>query len=235
MGQQTKSLSLVACRGSARSRGGISMGRMRRALQQRLPVAAGTTTLIVFLAAAILLPKTTSEVLRDSAFDLELAEDQWLRRPAPPDLKVIVVDIDRASIDTLGAWPWPRETIARLVEAVATGRPAAIAIDALFAEPDDRSPAALARRLGSVTGRAESVRWEKACRMATSGWRERSAASPSRSALCSIPIMRAHCRAPRSRAAGRCRSTICGRPGRDRAGVGARGRGERARRALIAW
>jgi adenylate cyclase len=128
---------------------------MRRALQQRLPVAMGTATLTVFLAAAILLPQTTSEVLRDSAFDTELAGDQWLRRPATSGLKVIVVDIDRASIDTLGAWPWPRETIARLVEAVAIGRPAAIAIDVLFAEPDDRSPAALARRLGSVTGRAE--------------------------------------------------------------------------------
>ena len=124
-------------------------------MQQRLPAAAGAATLTVFLAAVILLPKTTSEILRDSAFDIQLAGDQWLRRPAPSDLKVIVVDIDRASIDALGTWPWPRETIARIVEAVATARPAAIAIDVLFAEPDDRSPAALARRLGSVTGRAE--------------------------------------------------------------------------------
>jgi hypothetical protein len=30
------------------------------------------------------------------------AGDQWLRRPARSDLKVIVVDIDRASIDALG-------------------------------------------------------------------------------------------------------------------------------------
>jgi CHASE2 domain len=50
------------------------------------------------------------------------AGDQWLRRPAPSDLKVIVVDIDCASIDALGTWPWPRESMARLVEAVATGR-----------------------------------------------------------------------------------------------------------------
>jgi hypothetical protein len=84
------------------------MGRMRRALQQRLPVLAGTATLTVFLAAAILLPKTTSEVLRDSAFDIELAGDQWLRGPAPSDLKVIVVDIDRASIDALGTRPCRR-------------------------------------------------------------------------------------------------------------------------------
>jgi adenylate cyclase len=131
------------------------MGRMRRALQQRLPVVAGAATLTVFLAAAILLPKTMSEALRDSAFDIVLAGDKQLRRPVPSDLKVIVVDIDRASIDALGTWPWPRETMARLVEAVATTRPAAIAIDVLFAEPDDRSPAALAHRLGSVTGHAE--------------------------------------------------------------------------------
>jgi hypothetical protein len=50
------------------------------------------------------------------------AGDQWLRRPAPSDLKVIVVDIDRASIDALGTGPWPRETMARLVEAVRCGR-----------------------------------------------------------------------------------------------------------------
>jgi adenylate cyclase len=124
-------------------------------LQQHQPVAAGLVTLTVFLAATILLPKTMSEALRDGAFDLVLAGDRPLRKPVTSDLKVVVVDIDRRSIDALGAWPWPRATMARLVEAVANGRPAAIAIDVLFAEPDDRSPAALARRLGSVTGNAE--------------------------------------------------------------------------------
>src|SRR5215469_9926392 len=131
------------------------MDRMRRALQQRLPVVAGLVTLTVLLAATILLPTTVSEALRDSAFDLVLAGDQLPRRPGASDLKVVVVDIDRASIDALGPWPWPRATMARLVEAVASARPAAIAIDVLFAEPDDRSPAALARRLGSATGHAE--------------------------------------------------------------------------------
>ena len=112
-------------------------------------------TLAVFLLATILLPRAMSEALRDSAFDLVLAGDQSLRRPVVSDLKVMVVDIDRSSIDALGPWPWPRATMARLVEAVASRRPAAIAIDVLFAEPDDRSPAALARRLGSMTGHAE--------------------------------------------------------------------------------
>ena len=129
------------------------MGRMRRAVQQRLPVVAGLATLTAFLAATLLLP--TNDVLRDRAFDMQLAGGQWLRKPAPSGQKVIVVDIDRRSIDTLGDWPWPRDTMARLVDAIAGRRPAAIAIDILLAEPDDRSPAALARRLGSATGRAE--------------------------------------------------------------------------------
>jgi adenylate cyclase len=128
---------------------------MRRVLQQHLPVVAGLVTLTIFLAATILLPKTMSETLRESAFDLVLAGDEPLRRPVAPDLKVMVIDIDRASINALGAWPWPRATMARLVEAVASARPAAIAIDVLFAEPDNRSPAALARQLGSLTGHGD--------------------------------------------------------------------------------
>jgi adenylate cyclase len=137
------------------SRGSTSMGRMRQLLQRRLPATAGVVTLVVLLAVASLLPRTMREGLRDSAFDLVLAGGQQLHTPMASSLKVIVVDIDRASIDALGPWPWPRATMARVVEAVASARPAAIAIDVLFAEPDDRSPAALARRLGSVTGRAE--------------------------------------------------------------------------------
>jgi adenylate cyclase len=59
---------------------------MRLALHRRLPVAAGLVTLAALLAAAILLPKTMSEALRDSAFDLVLAGDQPLRRPVASDL-----------------------------------------------------------------------------------------------------------------------------------------------------
>src|ERR1700746_3753167 len=96
----------------------MPMGRMRLALHRRLPVAAGVVTLDAFLVGALLLPKTMSEALRDSAFDLVLAVDQPLRRPVAPDVRVVVVDIDCAAIDALGAWPWPRATMARLVGAV---------------------------------------------------------------------------------------------------------------------
>jgi adenylate cyclase len=49
---------------------------------------------------------------------------------------VTIVDIDRAALARLGPWPWSRGTLARLVEAIADGRPAAIGIDILLSGPD---------------------------------------------------------------------------------------------------
>src|SRR5262249_35401426 len=137
---------------SSSAHGGWSMPST---LPQRLPAVAGIATLALLLLITLLLPETARGVLRDSAYDIVLDADQriWVARQA--ELPVIVVDIDRPSIEAFGPWPWPRQTIARLVEAVAARRPAAIAIDVLFAEADDRSPAALARRLGALTDRPE--------------------------------------------------------------------------------
>jgi adenylate cyclase len=97
----------------------------------------------------------TAELVHETAFDIVLAAQQRIAATRDPSLPVIVIDIDRRSLEAVGPWPWRRETIAGLVETVAAGRPAAIAIDVLFEKPDERSPAALARRLGEITGRSE--------------------------------------------------------------------------------
>lgn len=50
---------------------------------------------------------------------------------------VVVVDIDDASIQELGrVQTWPRTYTARVIAYVGTGRPAAIAVDLLYTEPD---------------------------------------------------------------------------------------------------
>ena len=129
----------------------------RRYIGNHAAVAAGAGALIVFLATILLLPVAIREGMRESAFDLVLAADERWRKTATDHggPQVVVIDIDRRSIEALGAWPWPRETMARLIEAVAGAKPAAVAIDVLFAEPDNRSPAALARQLGALTDRPE--------------------------------------------------------------------------------
>jgi adenylate cyclase len=127
----------------------------RRSWKGRLPLLAGASVLAAYCAAAALMPQPWRETLRENAFDLVLTLDRELR--PVPGTPVAVVDIDRASIAKLGPWPWPRPTMARLVEAIAAARPSVIAIDVLFAEPDSRSPAALARQLGALVDRADVV------------------------------------------------------------------------------
>jgi adenylate cyclase len=128
---------------------------MPKALQQLAPTLAGATTLALLLLATLVIPQIARVVLREFAFDIVLNADRQIWGPPQDEERVVVVDIDRRSIEAYGAWPWSRERMAQLVDAVAAGRPAVIAIDVLFAEPDDRSPAALARRLGELTDRAD--------------------------------------------------------------------------------
>ncbi|MBC8750658.1 MULTISPECIES: CHASE2 domain-containing protein [Paraburkholderia] len=65
-----------------------------------------------------------------------LVYDQFLKLRAQPLLSdIVVVEIDNASIDELGRWPWPRGVHARLLEQIAAARPAAVIYDVLFTEP----------------------------------------------------------------------------------------------------
>ena len=117
---------------------------------QPIPIAAGVVAVFALLAADVLLPKGSRDKLRETAFDLVLAADQRLvpaaaRASGPP---VIVVDIDRRSLEAVGSWPWPRATMARLVDSIAAAKPAVAAIDILFAGYDSRAPAASTRQRG---------------------------------------------------------------------------------------
>jgi adenylate cyclase len=134
----------------------VGLSGMRfRVLRQRVPAMTGMAALALLLLTTVVVPQTARGLLRDVAFDVVLDTDRRLWAPSHADAQVVVVDIDRPSIEAFGPWQWPRDRIARLVELVAARQPAAIAIDVLFAEPDDRSPAALARRLGALAQRAD--------------------------------------------------------------------------------
>lgn len=55
--------------------------------------------------------------------------------------RVAVVLIDADSLRTVGPWPWPRYTIARLIERIAAEGAVAIGLDMVFPEADWSSPA----------------------------------------------------------------------------------------------
>ncbi len=69
-----------------------------------------------------------------------------LRGPVAPPPKIAIVAIDDASVAAIGRWPWPRTTIAALVEKLLGNYHArALAFDIVFSEPQ-RNPFAEALR-----------------------------------------------------------------------------------------
>lgn len=60
--------------------------------------------------------------------------------PALAESPVQVVQIDEASLQRVGQWPWPRTTMAELTERLGQAGAAVIAFDVLFAESDRTSP-----------------------------------------------------------------------------------------------
>jgi adenylate cyclase len=129
---------------------------VRLASRNRAAIIAGVATLVLFDATILLLPDAWLEIVRENAFDIVLNADRLFgSHPRENIANVVVVDIDRRSLEEIGPWPWPREKMADLTNAIAAAKPAVVVFDILFSEPDDRSPAALARRLAKFTGRDE--------------------------------------------------------------------------------
>lgn len=81
---------------------------------------------------------------------LDLAIDDARLRAAMPrtrEPRIVIVDIDDASLARVGRWPWPRERIAALAQELFERQRVAVAgFDMVFAEPDP-GDAALARAL----------------------------------------------------------------------------------------
>ena len=72
---------------------------------------------------------------------------QSLKPRKQTPMPVQLVDIDEQSLERLGQWPWPRNQLAQLVDAINNAGAAAIVIDILLSEPDRLSPAAVAKMI----------------------------------------------------------------------------------------
>lgn len=83
------------------------------------------------------------QVLRGEVFD---AYQRAFPRERTGD-PVVIVAVDERSLREVGQWPWPRARLAQLIERLIVGAPAAIAIDALFVEPDRFAPGEIVRQL----------------------------------------------------------------------------------------
>jgi len=64
-----------------------------------------------------------------------------------PNLPVRVVDLDEESLAKIGQWPWPRTTVATLLQTLTAQGAAAVGFDIIFSESDRTSLDEVARRL----------------------------------------------------------------------------------------
>jgi len=80
--------------------------------------------------------------LRNVYFDK--LQQLWPRSMADGQSPIAIIDIDNASLQQLGQWPWPRTQLADLVKRSADAGAVAMAFDFLFAEADRTSPENLA-------------------------------------------------------------------------------------------
>jgi len=84
------------------------------------------------------------------------AED-WLMRergPLPVPSDIAIVAIDEKSIAAYGRFPWPRQVLAKTIQAVSGSDPMVIAVDVLFADPSAPEDDAL---LAQAIGHAHNV------------------------------------------------------------------------------
>jgi serine/threonine-protein kinase len=71
---------------------------------------------------------------------------------APSD-KIAVIAIDKASIDNIGRWPWPRDVHATMIDALARAKAKVIGYTVFFSEPENRRINETIARLLEVTER----------------------------------------------------------------------------------
>jgi adenylate cyclase len=97
----------------------------------RVRVAALAVALLAWLAVALFAPVALQQI-DERATDLV-----WQLSAQPQtERRVVVVDIDDASVQRIGPWPWPREVQARLVDALRQQGAALQMFDIVF--PDER-------------------------------------------------------------------------------------------------
>lgn len=102
----------------------------RRPWPLRVLVLALCASLVGLLQA--LAPQSLAGV-EQAAGDLS-----WrLGASAAPERRVVVVDIDEASLRAIGPWPWPRSTLARLSRKIEQAGAAVQVFDIVFPEPRD--------------------------------------------------------------------------------------------------
>lgn len=116
------------------------VGRLLRGMPRQL-LGGGRFWALVLLMALIgvrYADPLAVQTMRLKVFDL--FHRAAPRAPVQGPNQVVVIDIDEASLNTIGQWPWPRTRIAEMAERAIGAGALVVGFDVVFAEPDRLSP-----------------------------------------------------------------------------------------------
>ncbi len=111
------------------------MARLSRIL---VPLVLGLSCLGAGLVTRSVDPGFVT-IVRERVFDLYQRVDPPVLGPEVP---IRIIDVDDASLASLGQWPWPRTLLADMVSTLHQAGAAVVAFDMLFPEPDRANPLA---------------------------------------------------------------------------------------------
>ena len=109
---------------------------------ERPQLRLGARVLLLLLPLLLLFPHITGmapyrllDRLEQQIYDMSLR--QMGQGYAAQDDRIVIVDIDEASLQQLGHWPWPRSTLAQIVNELAQRqRASVVGLDILLAETE---------------------------------------------------------------------------------------------------
>ena len=127
------------------------MGRMLRELSERVVAAIGalparrvTWGLVLLFSVWVVLDVLVFRItggLTRSTYDTMV---RYRIHAAAPDPRIVIVDIDEASLARMGKefgrWPWPRDTLATVLDYIERQQPAAVVWDVVFSDGDRLNP-----------------------------------------------------------------------------------------------
>lgn len=107
-------------------------------MSKRIPMLLGL--MLTLFALWVLMThnhfvRQTTERIEDMGYDLQLITYIATKHPKPSPA-IAIIDIDDKSLAAEGQWPWPRNKIASLVNALKEQGAAVIAFDMLFSEKE---------------------------------------------------------------------------------------------------
>jgi adenylate cyclase len=110
---------------------------MKEDLIKYFQVTPAKITLFVILLAVILffIDPPFLRFIELKSLDLRIAS----RGSLQPGNETVIAAIDEKSLTELGRWPWPRTTIARLIDSLKAYGAKTVGFDIVFSEPDNNS------------------------------------------------------------------------------------------------